>query len=146
MTRNEAEEFYQLYRFSYVVTIGKKFFIDSYVNEFPTIPLNIIIAAFNHWKKSDKSTFPPTLMEIKEQLWRIKLVASANLFDDDLNRKYNEELAGTTVDYYDEILGSRTTYTHKFKEILTKEEREELQTVINTIVKDLGAFNTQYER
>lgn len=145
MNKKEALDFYGLYRSFYAVSCSKFHFIESYSTEFSTIPYNLILAAFKNWQKFYKGCYPPTLMEIKDRLWRMKLIAGAKLRDDAYNRAWNEKMAGLSVEYFDDVLGYTVAFTREARPVLPDEKIKEIEAIYETLEKGLNGFNKSYE-
>lgn len=145
MNRVEVEKFYDLYRSYYFAAGKRQLFINSYLDEFPTIPYYVMVAAFKNWQKSFKGCYPPTLMEIKERLWKIKLIAMNKLLNDQEAKEFNETVAGSHVDYYDDLLEQQVEFTYDRRPRLSEAQQSDLDNLIEIIVSDLGDFNKQLE-
>lgn len=166
MTQNEIDDFIKYYRRYYTLKHYKDL-AEALGDEFGKIPLSYMKAALRKWSRTEKGQFQPTMLELKEMLWRIKLVAIAKLFDSDQNEKYNaekfstheyiepdpvfnqiykpEDIAKLSAEERDELINGSWIIHDTLKPVLSAAEKQAYIETISILNIGLDGFNEQYE-
>ena len=148
MNREEIKDFYQIYSRYY---IGGKYsvFEAVFIDEFGDVPFYLMRAALNKWTSTSKGAFPPKVMELKEILWRIKLIAQGKLFDSNYNEEWNAIHYGTSkfspADLISETEDEKWVKYDKVRPVLSAEEKSQLASIVAELNRGLRGFNSQYE-
>lgn len=81
MTRDEAEALFTYLRTYHEVYVPKQTYVNALMAEFANVPKSYIEGAVDiyqkYWSKYKKSA--PTISDIKDCLWRVKLLAISNM-------------------------------------------------------------------
>lgn len=150
MNYAESAEFVDYYKRYYKVK-NPSVLCRVVQEEFSYIPLELMIKALRWWTNRPKGMFEPTVLELRDALWRMKIVAIARLFDSDQNEKWNKEHIGQTFFSDNELINEEiedkwTTFTDEDrKPTLPEEEKVKLTKIISTLEIGLRGFNKQYE-
>lgn len=166
MTQNEIDDFIKYFRRYYTLK-NTKDLAEALADEFAKIPLQYMKAALRKWSKTEKGQFQPTVFELKEMLWRIKLVAIAKLFDSDQNEIYNaekfstqeyiepdavfnqiyspEDIANLSAEERDELINGSWIIHDTLKPVLSAAEKRAYIKTISILNIGLEGFNEQYE-
>lgn len=150
MNKEEIIELFHFYK-RYYNKADYKLFVEIFEDEFSDIPTDLMKMALKKWLTSSKARYQPTIIELKELLWRIKMISVAKLFDSDLNEKWNEENYSTRV-YAPDLSGlinetedEKWIVNDKLKPVLTPEEKANLTNIVSVLNIGLRGFNEEYE-
>lgn len=148
MNEEEIFEFYQYYKRFYFAGDVKSF-LNVFGEEFKGIPLDIMKQALQRWSRRPKGSNPPTVFELKDTLWRMKLVAMARLFESDQNEQWNQEYFGTRhyspAELINETEDEKWAIYDEMKPVLSEDQKIKLTAAIAKIKAGLKGFNEQYE-
>ena len=148
MNNKEVFQFYKHYIHFYNNTSFEEF-SEIYTEELGDIPLYLMKAALKKWRTKAKGAFPPSVYELKEILWRIKLIAQSKLFDSNYNEEWNAIHYGTSkyspADLISETEDEKWVKYDKARPVLSAEEKSQLATIVAELNRGLRGFNSQYE-
>lgn len=95
MNSTEIGQLFRFYRRYY--TAGSfDDFRETIEDEFSKIPAEIYKAALKKWIKSKKGKFPPTVLELKDNIWKIKILLESEIEQSQKNHEWNEKYYGKT--------------------------------------------------